>query len=218
MDEIAESLRRRSIRWVCHVTPCRRLPSIFAHGGLLSYDARQACGIPEDDQTPHYWGPKGRKEAFGAYVICSFMPSWGLIQGHVDELAIVILDAVSVCCRPGVVFCPTNSARSMFTEEAILRMTGSEAFEACFPNPDTYQAGDSEIFVPEIVPLTDFRGMVFWDEGSKVYWWEQVKRSVEQANPRPTLSQPICVSTNGPRGLWGFRFPGNWQPTRRHCP
>jgi len=218
MVEIAASLGRRRIRWVCHVTPCHRLPSIFAHGGLLCYDERQARGIAEDE-VPHYWGPAGRKEALGGYVICSFMPSWGLIQGHEDELAIVILDAVSVCCRPGVVFCPTNSARSMFTEEEILSMTGSGAFEACFPNPETYQAGDSEIFVPKIVPLTDFRGTVFWDEDYRAYWWGRMERAVGRANPRPTLpSQPIRVSTNGPRGLWGFRFPGNWRPTRRHRP
>jgi ssDNA thymidine ADP-ribosyltransferase, DarT len=199
---------------ICHVTPCHRLPSIFAQGGLLSYNERQAREI-EEDAAAHYWGREGRKEALGDYVICSFMPSWGLMRGHDDDLVIIILDALSICCRPGVLFCPTNSARSMYTEEEILAMRGLDAFDACFQNPDTYQAGESEVLVPQIVPLTDLRGLVFWDEGARSHWRDEVTKALNAANPPPALPpKPIPSSAAGAAGMWGFRFPGQWRPAR----
>lgn len=194
------------------------MPDVFRHGGLLSYSERQARGIAEDEQ-PHYWGPVGRKDALRDYVLCSFMPSWGLVQGHDDELTIIILEAEVVCCRAGVLFCPTNTARSLFSDPEIIGMSGLDAFDECFPNPDGYQAGDSEILVPRIVPLTDFRGMVFLDDESLAYWREEVRKAVAMANPRPAMpDRRITATGDGFRGLWGFRFPGNWRPTRRHRP
>jgi hypothetical protein len=160
----------------------------------------------------------GRKEALGDYVLCSFMPSWGLVQGHDDELTIIILEAVDVCCRPGVLFSPTNTARSLYSDAEILAMSGLDAFDACFQNPDGYQAGDSEVLVPRIVPLTVYRGMVFLDQESLDYWREEVRKALATANPKPALPPPIASSADGFRGLWGFRFPGNWRPTRRIRP
>ncbi len=217
-DAITASLRRRGISRVCHITPCHRLPDVLWNGGLLSFKERQARGIAEDEQ-PHYWGPPGRKEALGDYVLCSFMPSWGLVQGHTDELAIIILDADSVCCRPSVLFCPTNTARSRYSDADILAMSGIDAFDASFPNPNTYQAGDSEILVPNGVPLVDFRGMVFWDQDSLDYWRQKLRSAFAPTNPKPTIpAARIIGSADGVGGLWGFRFPGNWRPMKRQRP
>jgi hypothetical protein len=144
------------------------------------------------------------------------MPSWGLMRGHEDDLAIIILDAFAICCRPGVVFCPTNSARSMYSEDEIVTMTGVDAFDACFQNPDTYVAGESEVLVPQIVPLTDFQGMVFWDEEARDHWREQIVKVLEGVNPPPAFpAKPIQLSPAGPAGMWGFRFPGQWRPARK---
>jgi hypothetical protein len=202
---------------VCHVTPCDHLPSIFAHGGLLSFNERQARGIAEDT-SPHYWGASGRKEALGAFVLCSFMPSWGIIQGHEDELAILIFDAEAVCCRPGALFCPTNSARSMYSLTEILAMRGVLSLDPCFPNPDTYQAGDSEILASGVVPLTDLKGLLFCDRDAYDFWIPQIEKALATAHPAPALPPPIPVGTDGAKGMLGCRFPGNWRPTRRQRP
>jgi hypothetical protein len=213
-DDIAASLRRRQVNRVCHITPCHRLPEVFAGGGLLSFNERRTRGVAEDSE-PHYWGPPGRKEALGDFVLCSFMPSWGLVQGHEDELAILIFEAETICCRPGTLFCPTNTARSLYSDGQILAMSGAEAFDACFPNPDTYQAGDSEILAPRVVSLTDIRGMLFCDQEAFDFWQGKIDAAFAAANPRPTPPSQLMVRTDGVRGLWGCRFPGNWRPRRR---
>jgi hypothetical protein len=212
VDPIATSLARRGIRYVSHTTPCDRLPGILGKGGLLSWRERQARGVPEA-VTPHYWGAIGKKEALAGYVICSFMTPWGMCHRHDEELAIIVLDA-KVCLRPGVVFCPTNSARSAFSAAEILQRTGVEHFDACFQNPDTYQAYDSEIFVPGIVPLVDFRAIIFCDEEAAKHWVARINDAAAKAQPVPALpADSITAYTQG-SGL-GFRFPGNWRAQRR---
>lgn len=202
------------MRYVCHVTPCHRLPDIFVQGAVLSFNERRRRRVAEDKQS-HYWGPTGRKEALGGFALCSFMPSWGLIQGHQDELAMFIFDAETVCCRPGTLFCSTNTARSMYSDEEILAMSGVASLDACFPNPDTYQAGDSEILVPGAVPLTAAKGMLFCDQDAYDFWSVKIDQALAMADTKPDLPPPIPSETDAARGLWGLRFPGNWRATRR---
>ena len=107
---IADSLRRRRILYVCHMTPCHRLPSIFASGGLLSLAARRVSGIAEPEQ-PHDWGGEGKREALAGYVVCGFeTPKW-MCRKHPEELALVLLDAHAVCCGESVLFCPGKLRR-----------------------------------------------------------------------------------------------------------
>lgn len=157
---IEESLHRRDIKYVCHMTPCHRLPDIINAGGLLSLNARRSHGIQELD-TPHYWGSPGKSEELADYVVCAFMPPWGMIKDHREELAIILLDAVTVCCKKDVVFCPTNSARNDFDADMIKTRSSIQYFDACFQNPTTYWAGDSEILVPRQIPLDYFRCLTF---------------------------------------------------------
>ena len=87
---IADSLRRRRILYVCHMTPCHRLPSIFASGGLLSLAARRKRDVPEPER-PHDWGGKGKREALAGYVVCGFeTPKW-MCRKHPEELAVILL-------------------------------------------------------------------------------------------------------------------------------
>src|SRR5262249_3874851 len=157
------------IRLVCHMTSCHHLPEIFRRGGLLSYSRRQQAGVAEDEQ-PHYWGSADKKDALQDYVVCSFMPPWWMCKRRTEELAMILLDAESACCAQGACFVPTNSARNDYSAAQIVTRTGVVAIDECFQNPTTYQASESEIFVPFSVPLANFRTLVFCDEEAREHW------------------------------------------------
>ncbi len=216
-SKIRESLRRRRVELVSHTTPCDRLPGIFRHGGLFSWNQRQLRGVPEPE-APHGWGTSGKKEALADHVICSFMPPWWMCRAHEEELAIVLLDAEVVCCQAGVAFCPHNSAYNLFPAEDIPGWLGIGYFDACFMNPDTYLAGDSEILVPGLVPLVDFRGIVFCDREAYEYWGNQINEAYVAATPQAPLPAQGLQSYAGRTPDFRFRFPGDWSPTRRLRP
>ena len=128
---IAESLQRRRVGYVCHMTPCDRLPSIIQSGGIFSRTRRAEHLIAEPNE-PHYWGTPGKAEDLADYVVCGFMAPWWMCKGHTEELAIIVLDAKAVCCGEGVLFCPTNSARNDYAAGEIKKRSGIEFFDACF--------------------------------------------------------------------------------------
>lgn len=208
---IQESLQRRGVASLCHMTACRRLPSIFEHGGLLPFAERGMRGIAEDD-TPHYWGT-GKKEALSGYVVCGFMLPWGMCRDKEEEMVVIVLDAIEVCTREGVLFCPVNSARGEVDALELLGKTGVEHLDDCFVNPESWQAYHSEVFVPGIVPLSLFRELRFCDREAADYWPERINRAYAAAIPLATLPpDPIEVAAgDSPR----VRFPPGWAPTRR---
>jgi len=212
---IAESLHRRRVGYVCHMTPCDRLPSIIQSGGIFSRTRRAEHLIAEPNE-PHYWGTPGKAEDLADYVVCGFMAPWWMCKGHTEELAIIVLDAKAVCCGEGVLFCPTNSARNDYAAGEIKKRSGIEFFDACFPNLDTYQAGDSEIFVPGLVPAHHIRGIVFCDQQALDHWLPIVQAAATAA-PQETQypEEPIKVGT-GP--VLRFRFPGDFAATTRIRP
>lgn len=76
-DAIRQSLSRRGIRHVCHMTPCDRLPGIFRHAALLSLEERRRRGLESvDNQGDHYWGSPDKREALAGFVVSAFMPPW----------------------------------------------------------------------------------------------------------------------------------------------
>lgn len=212
-DPISLSLRRRGITHVCHMTPCDRLPSIFRHAALLSLTERRSRGLPDPPETEaHYWGSADKQEAFADYVLCSFLPPWWMCRRHDEELAIVVLDAVSVCTASGTRFCPINSAYSDHAADEVKQFGGVDAFDACFQNPNSYQAGDAEIFAVSQVPLVAFRGLVFCDNEARDYWLPLIRAALS-AVPDGTPAPPrIEVAVRS--GL-RFRFPGDFSPKRR---
>lgn len=178
----------------------------------MSLAARRARGIAEP-QNPHYWGSPGKEEELADFVICSFMPPWWMCRARQEELAIILMDAEDVCCRDGVVFCPTNSAYNEYPADEIKTRSGLGHFDACFQNPDTYQAATSEIFVPNEVPVSTFRALVFCDDQARDHWLPRIQEAADSANPSPVFpDKPIDVATKAFRG---FRFPGDWAPTNR---
>lgn len=208
---IDNSLGRRGITYVCHMTSCLRLPSIFQHGALFSTEQRRARGIP-DSVDPHYWGSPDKEEAFSRVVVCSFLPAWWMCGRHDDELAILLIDAVSVCTTDGALFIPGNSAYNDFPAAEVLTWTGLDSLDACFANPDSYVAGFSEIFVPDTVPWTHFRGIVFPDAEARQYWIERLRTEWHEADRPPPPPERLFVATKSYRG---FRFPPNYTPERR---
>lgn len=209
---ILDSLRRRRIARICHMTSCDRLPEIFAHGGLLSYRQRRERGIPESEHA-HFWGSPGKKEQLEDYVISSFMPPWWMCRGHDEELAIVLLDAERHCTRTDARFCPVNSAKNDYSAADIHERGGLAAFDDCFESEVTYQAGNAEIFVSGVVPLTDFRAIIFPDEDARTYWIARINATEYAVDPEPELpDEPITTHLGGTQG---FHFPGDYKPTRR---
>lgn len=203
--DLATGLRRRGILYVCHMTPCDRLPSIFASGGLLSLAARRERGVAEPSR-PHDWG-EGKREALARYAVCAFeMPKW-MCNKHPEEMALILLDARSVCCGEGVLFCPGNSADEKYPVNDILGMTGAEHCDACFKGSANTPKSFSEILVPGQIPVDYFRGLVFCDQQAMDYWMPKI----EEHLPDP----PLTVTS---RVLWGFLFPLNWHPAERVRP
>ncbi len=201
--DLAAGLRRRGILYVCHMTPCDRLPSIFASGGLQSRDARRERGVAEQSR-PHDWG-EGKREALARYAVCAFeTPKWRCNK-HPEEMALILLDARLTCCGEGVLFCPGNSADEKYPVDDILGMTGAEHFDACFREPGN-AVKFSEILVPGLIPVGYFRGLVFCDQQAMDYWMPRI----EERLPEPPL--PLTVTN---RVLWGFYFPVDWHPVER---
>jgi hypothetical protein len=132
-----------------------------------------------------------------------------------EEYAIILLDARSVCCLRGVRFCPGNSAFSIYSVGYILSCLGPTAFDNCFPNPDTYQAGFSEIFVPDSVPISLFREIIIANAGSSQYWRQKIVDAYNAASePWPLPAEPIMMQ--GPTER--FYFPGDYRPKRTEFP
>ena len=201
--DLATGLRQRGILYVCHMTPCDRLPSIFASGGLLSLAARRERGVAEPS-CPHDWG-EGKREALARYAVCAFeTPKW-MCNKHPEEMALILLDARLVCGE-GVLFCPGNSADEKFPVDDILGMTGAEHCDACFKTSDNHPKSFSEILVPGRIPIDYFRGLVFCDQQAMDYWMPRIEGRL----PEPPL--PLTVTS---RVLWGFYFPVDWHPAER---
>lgn len=195
------------------MTPCDRLPAIFRSAALLSLSERRSAGMADPSEADaHYWGSADKREAFAGFVICSFLPPWWMCRRHDEELAIIVLDAIEVCTTPGAVFCPINSAYSDHPADQIKLRLGVDAFDACFQNPDSYQAGDAEILVPSRVPLLAFRALVFSDDEARDYWLPLVQLALSDAPDSTPAPQRIEVAVRS--GL-RFRFPGDFAPTRR---
>jgi hypothetical protein len=130
-EGIAESLHRRGVAHLCHLTPCHRLPSIFEHRGLLPLSERQFRGIEEHPQ-PNYWGTAEKQEGLAGYVVCGFMVPWGMCLTREEEMVVILLDAVDVCSAEGVLFCPTNSPRGAVGLVELMDQTGVEHLDNCF--------------------------------------------------------------------------------------
>jgi hypothetical protein len=193
------------------MTSCHHLPSIFGGSGLLSLNQRRLLGIQEETE-PHYWGSADKQEAFADYVVCAFMPPWWMCQRHTDELAIVVLDAHALCTSPGTRFCPMNSAFNDYPAEVVKGLGGLESFNACFQNPDTYQAHYSEIFVRDRVEIAAFRTLIFCDDEAKAYWLPRVKEAYSAVPRADKPPEPIKIQVGYSAR---FGFPGNFVPTQR---
>jgi hypothetical protein len=195
------------------MTPCDRLPDIFRYGGLLSLTERTARGIAEPAQ-PHYWGAVGKKKNLADYVISSFLPPWWMCQRHDEELAMILLDAESLCAHPEARFCPVNSAKSDYNSVAIRTRNGVAAFDDCFENETTYQARNAEVFMYGQILLADFRELIICDRQAADCWGPKINEAFRNANPKPPppdkMSKTIIIG-----GTARHRFPGNYSPQRR---
>jgi len=135
-----------------------------------------------------------------------------MLKEHGEEFAILVLEAQAVCTQDGSLFCPTNSAKSDYTVEEIRSRSEIDALDACFPNPDTYQAyPQTEILVPRRIPLFHILGIVFCDQEAYDYWMPKLR---ETLIPGDIVSRMRRFRVTV-RQFDGFRFPNNYVVERR---
>ena len=204
MRTISEALLTNDVSYVCHLTPCEQLPSIFRHGGLLSLIERRRRGIAEPS-AQHYWGDDAKREQLADFVVCSFRPSWGMVRRHTHDLAIVVLDAALVCCTPKTCFLTTNSARASVTAQWVRQQTGVYSLLGCLAG---WPTDDAEILVPSRVGVSSFRGLVF-SYGALSRWWPLVRDEIARSTSNGALSPSFKTFEN--RGL-GMAFPLDFPP------
>lgn len=124
----------------------------------------------------------------------------------------MVFRAEPVCSQEGTLFCPTNSARSGNTDDAILSMFDIDAFDACFPNALTRLAyPKAEILVRDALSLVHAESIVFCDEEARDYWLPKLR----QAEIPPEVRSQMRTLTVTVRQFDGFGFPNDYVIERR---
>lgn len=143
------------------------------------------------------------------YVVCGFMPHWGMIKDEVRPISVIELD-VSLIWRNGTIFCPGNSASNEYNVENLEAADLISTFESLFPDdvsnwPTNYQA---EVLVRDAVEIEYFKRLLFSHEGHKEYFIEQARVGLK-ANQDPRLSHSIGVAVDRRKFPPGFNPPFN---------
>jgi hypothetical protein len=172
---------------LCHLTTAARLPDIAASAGLLSPLAR--------NETSDRWG--ANSDIGDGLVCCAFRPHWGVLRHFsTEESAILIFDAASLAALPGARLSPHNTAareaRSYLLDDDEDAMSTLERCRA--------DKGSAELLVPESVPLSSLRFIIFCDATARDAWWPATLRALGREAPP---DRKACVDGD----LGGFRFP-----------
>lgn len=196
--EVIASLRATGPKCLCHITTAARLPDIAASGGLLSARAR--------NETSDRWG--ANSEICDRLVCCGFRPHWGVLRHFgIEESAILVFDAASLAGLPGARLSPVNTAsraaRPYLLEDDDEPLT---TLKRCRSDK-----GSAELLVPESVPLSSLRFVIFCDAIARDAWWPATMRALGAEVP-----SDLKALVDGQLG--GFRFPPDLTVTNRVRP
>lgn len=102
---IQQSIRRRGISRVWHLSRVTQLKDIFSTGALLSRAEMNRLGILYGMSG---WGSDAKAEELKDFICCSIVFPWGMSKEEPETKALVPLDPV-VLLREGTLSCGNTS-------------------------------------------------------------------------------------------------------------
>jgi len=163
---IKQSVQRRGISRVWHLSRVSQLRDIFGAGALLSRAEMDRLGIVYGMSG---WGNDAKAEELKDYICCSVVCPWGMSKEEPETKALISLDP-KVLLREGLLFCGTWSS---FGDVSIDNLRGNctvEAFDLMFENAtSSFPAPPpGEFLVPKCIPVSEFHPRIyFYDEQVK---------------------------------------------------
>lgn len=160
-----QSIQRRGIRKVWHLTYLNQLPNIFRAGGLLSRTQMDKLSIPYGMSG---WGNEAKGQELRDYICCSVVCPWGMSKEQPETKALISLHP-RVLLRNGVLFCGTWSSFNEVSLQTLLKNSSVEAFNLMFENPtSSFPAPPpGEFLVPNSVPISEFLSHIyFYDDAT----------------------------------------------------
>lgn len=200
---LAVVLREHNIRYLTHITPATCLPDIAASGGLHSGADREARTRTSS---------AGHNSAVYFYTCCSFLPAWALCDNAQGaELAMLVLDAASVCVSDRVRFLPYNSASSK--AQALLEpgpVHGEHELRRSLKAPREV----AEVLAMDAIPLSAFKAVLYPDATTMEAWHPVFGDAAHRFDPRVKIRGQVADGSEPFR----FRFGERYVVTRRASP
>lgn len=156
---IHQSIERRRISWVWHLTRLAQLPDIFSVGALLSRAEMDRLGISYGMSG---WGNDAKDEELKDFICCSVVCPWGMSKEEPETKALIPLDP-RVMLRDGVLFCGMWSSFGEVSLSELLNNCTVEAFDLMFENIQSpFPAPPpGEFLVRKCVPLSEFLPRIY---------------------------------------------------------
>ena len=200
--EVVEVLRRHGTSEVWHYTTSGALVSVVEQGGLYARAELKRRGI--SFASTHYYGTERHEAVLGEYVSCAGLPPWGMMQGESEEVAVIELDP-RVLAIPNSCFCPGWSPRGQFDPDEIVTWTGAEGLEEVYIGQGPQWVKDCEMFVPNHIPLSSVRNIVFFDEECRDRALPGLSEAVREQRAQGNDPGKLTVGINP------YKFPGHWR-------
>jgi hypothetical protein len=202
-NSIQQSVQRRGISRVWHLTRVTQLKNIFGRGALLSRAEMDRLGIPYGMSG---WGNDAKAEELKDYICCSIICPWGMSKEEPETKALISLDPM-VLLREGSLFCGTWSSFGDISIKSLLGNCTIEAFDLMFENTTSPFPAPSpgEFLVPNCIPVSEFHPRIY-------FYDEQVKQQAIQSCGSILLPSGNIVQMVFQFVVDRYRFRGSAQP------
>lgn len=160
---VAASLQRRGITCVYHFVGLEYLPNVLRRGGLCCASMLRGFGDSFDDD-PQKWGSHQKGVDFAGYISLSVNPPMGMMTRN--KLPVIIELSSDVAAADGTLFIGKWSSFADVTFAAAVQQIGGEWFDRMFLTATATRANPhpGEFLVPQMVPLSSLRRMVFYTQ------------------------------------------------------
>lgn len=200
---IQQSIRRRGISRVWHLSRVTQLKDILSTGALLSRAEMDRLGILYGMSG---WGSDAKAEELKDFICCSIVFPWGMSKEEPETKALVPLDPV-VLLREGTLFCGTWSS---FNEVSLVDLLGNctvEAFDLMFESETSSFPAPlpGEFLMPKCIPISEF--------DSRIYFYnDEAKQQAIQSCNRVFLPSGDTVDSVFQFVINNYCFRGRAQP------
>lgn len=164
---IQQSITRRRISAVWHLTRLSQLPGIFQAGALLSRAEMDVLGVSYGMSG---WGSDAKARELENFICCSVVCPWGMSKDDPQTKALIQLTP-KILLREGVLFCGSWSSFGQISSPSILSNCTADAFDQMFNNMTSpFPAPPpGEFLVPKCIPLSEFKPrLCFYDDETKM--------------------------------------------------